>query len=172
MKDTKRREIQLIRTDKELNPTSNPITISDDQQRTDSGAQLRFDMLQPDMNFMPESFLTESQSSRHRIRAASYCPCKVYHHQHHHHDKPESSEKQKSDGLLNCDLSAIRQKDQPSISASSSSISQSLRDLTYASFIENMETFGLNFRELTIFGDRAPPGHQKVRVLSKGLSYL
>ena len=31
MKDTKRREIQLIRTEKELDPASNPVTNSDEQ---------------------------------------------------------------------------------------------------------------------------------------------
>lgn len=132
--------------------------ISDDQQQTDSNIHLRHDILQPNMNFMPESFLTESQSSRHRIRAASYCPVKV------------GQEQNDLDDLLNCDLSAIRQKDQPSISASSSSASQNPKDLTYASFVESDDNFGLCLRELGLFGDRAPATHSKMRVLSKSLS--
>lgn len=52
----------------------NPIS---DRQRADSNTHLKNDKIeQQDVNFVPESFLTESQSSPQRMRAASYCPVK------------------------------------------------------------------------------------------------
>lgn len=74
--------------------------------------------------------------------------------------------------MLNCDLSAIRQKEQPSISASSSSASQNLKDAAYASYVEGEGNFGLSSRELALYGDRAPEAHKKVRVLCKNPSLL
>lgn len=116
--------------------------------------------LRPPDNLASESFLSGSESSPLQIRTGSNCPERL------------GQDSDELDDLLNCDLSAIRQREQPSISASSSSASRNLKETIYASYIETDDHFGLTCRELALFGDRAPKGHKKVRVLGKSHSLL